>query len=133
MSRPELLEQGCVALALACALCGCAGADIDAPGWAESLRTDGWQPGAPVAKIPEFRLGGFKVLDNAHLLIYSGIDRRHLVSFGAPCPGLLFAERLGYHAIDGSLARLDHLIVFGHGAHNECVVDSIQPLERLAG
>jgi hypothetical protein len=133
MFRPSLRERGRFALALAAALCGCAAPDVNAPGWAQSLRADGWLTGAAVAKIPDFRLDGFKVLDNSHLVIYSGADRRHLVSFGTPCPGLLFAQRLGYNAIDGSLGRLDHLIVFSQGGPVACVIDSIQLLEKRAG
>jgi hypothetical protein len=132
MSKPSLSTR-CLLTVLAAALGACASADRPAALWSEQLRADGWQPGAAVATVLNFRIDGFRVLDNSHLVIYSGFGRRHLVSFGTPCPGLLFAERLGYHAIDGSLGRLDHLIVFGQGTHIECVIDSMQPLEKLAG
>jgi len=123
-----------LALVAAASLGACAGTGPAANEWADQLRADGWKPGATVPSIPDFRIDGFKALDASHLVIYGGVDRRHLITFGSPCSGLLFAQRLGYSVPSGSLGRLDRLMVFGHqGIHVECVIDSIQSLEKVTG
>ena len=126
--RTLLITLTAVAWVGACTTTGSATTD-----WSEQLRSDGWKPGATVMSIPNFRIDGFKALDDSHLVIYSGVNRRHLVSFGAPCSGLLFAQRLAYSAPGGSLGRLDRLTVLGQGIRIDCVIDSIQPLEKIAG
>ena len=121
------------ALAATAAIASCAAPDADAQRWTTELRADGWRPGVEVRAISDFQIDGFKVLDNSHVVIFSGAARRHLITFGSPCPGLLFAQRLGYRALSGSLGRLDRLIVFGPGTRNECVIDSIHALELIGG
>lgn len=107
----------------------CASAPED--DWSAQLRARGLAPAESVSSIPDFRIDGFNVLDSQHLILYTGFERRHLVTFGAPCSGLRFAERLAYRATAGSLGRLDTLTVVGQGPTVPCVIDSIQVLNPI--
>jgi hypothetical protein len=123
-------------LAILCAVAGLSACATNGPAtspWTEQLRADGWKPGATVMSIPDFRIDGFKPLDDSHVVIYSGVNRRFLVTFNAPCSGLSFAQRLAYRTPGGSLGRHDRLTVVGQGLPVDCVIDSIQPLEKIAG
>jgi hypothetical protein len=114
----------------ACALAAaCASTPED--DWAAQLRAKGLAPGETVNSIPDFRIDGFNVLDAQHLILYTGVQRRHLVTFGSPCSGLRFAQRLAYHAPAGSLGRLDTLTVVGQGPTVPCVIDAIQVLRPI--
>ena len=134
MPNPSLSARHLtIAVSIATAgLSACASAD-PTPSWSERLRAEGWTPGAPVMSIPDFRIDGFKALDDTHVLIYSGVNRRHLVTFGAPCLGLLYTQRLAYRVPGGSLGRFDRLTVLGQGIPIDCTIDSIQTLEKRAG
>jgi Family of unknown function (DUF6491) len=102
--------------------------------WAERLQAKGLMLGDTVTSIPRFRLDGFDALDAEHVILYTGVNRRHLVTFGAPCHGLNFAQRLAYRApAVGSIGRLDTLTPLGQGAGTvPCVIDSIQELKAVA-
>jgi hypothetical protein len=100
--------------------------------WMAQLTTRGLAPAETVNSIPDFRLDGFNVLDSEHLIVYTGVQRRHLVTFAAPCPGLRFAQRLAYNGSAGSLGRLDTLTVIGQGPTVPCVIDSIRVLAPVA-
>ncbi|MDH4059335.1 MAG: DUF6491 family protein [Aquincola sp.] len=100
--------------------------------WTEQLTARGLAPAETVNSIPDFRLDGFNVLDSEHLIVYTGVQRRHLVTFGAPCPGLRFAQRLAYDGTAGSLGRLDTLTVIGQGPAVPCVIESIRVLTPVA-
>ena len=127
MSRARFAFLG---LAVAAVLAGgCASAPQD--DWAVQLRAKGLAPGETVSSIPDFRIDGFDVLDAQHLILYTGHQRRHLVTFGTSCPGLRFAERLAYRPTAGSLGRLDTLTVVGQGPTVPCVIDSIQVLKPI--
>jgi Family of unknown function (DUF6491) len=104
------------------------------PSWNERLQAKGFAVGETVASIPRFRIDGFDTLDSEHLILYTGVGRRHLITFGAPCHGLGFAHRLAYRApAAGSIGRLDTITPLGQGVGTvPCVIDSIQVLTPLA-
>ena len=117
-------------LLAACALAAaCASTPED--DWSAQLRAKGLAPGESVNSIPDFRIDGFNVLDAQHLVLYTGVQRRHLVTFSSPCPDLRFAQRLAYRAPGGSLGRLDTLTVVGQGPTVPCVIDAIQVLKPI--
>jgi hypothetical protein len=114
-------------------LAGCAApTPSESIAWRDRLEQLGYKPGATVDSIPQFRIDGFNVLDPTHLVLYTGHDRRHLVTMGTPCPGLTFAERIGYSTSGGSLTRFDKLyVVDRQRIELPCVIASLQALDKL--
>jgi hypothetical protein len=129
MPRARCLCVWLAATTAAALLTACASKPED--DWTAQLRARGLAPGETVNSIPDFRIDGFNVLDAQHLILHTGFQRRHLITFGSPCSGLRFAERLAYRAPAGSLGRLDTLTVVGQGPTVPCVIDSIQVLKPI--
>jgi hypothetical protein len=125
-----LLWAGVLAGSLAI---GCAApTPTESIAWRDRLEQLGYKPGAAVDSIPQFRIDGFKVLDPLRLVLYTGSDRGHLVTMGTPCPGLAFAERIGYSTSGGSLTRFDKLYVLDRQRIElPCVIASLQSLDKV--
>ena len=121
------------ALLAAAALAACASAPEDPNAWSAKLRESGWKPGASVDSIPQFRIDGFAVLDTRHVMLHTGVNRRHLITLRDTCSGLQFANRIGYSVSGGALTRFDKLVMVGPTAEMPCLIDSLQALEKISG
>ncbi len=123
------------ARALTCALsiAALAGCAMMPKGSLESrLATRGYQLGAPVFDISSFRVNGFNVLDDTHVVLDTGPGSRYLLSLRVRCTSLPYATRIGFTSTPSNrLTKLDSLIVADRPGVQSCPIDEIQKLDKL--
>jgi hypothetical protein len=118
--------------AAALLVAACASAPTpDSKAWLDALQAIGFRPGEAVESIPHFRIDGFNVIDSAHVVLYTGANRSHVVILRDGCPALAFADRLGYTTSAGALTRFDKLLAIGRERESPCQIESMRVLERI--
>ena len=99
--------------------------------WIIGLEAMGLAPDANVESIPNFRIDGYKVIDDLHVVLYTGRKQQHVVTLRDNCRGLETAQRLGHTSSGGALTRFDKLIVVEFQSSEPCPIAMIQTLKVL--
>ena len=96
------------------------------------LAKGGYQVGPTVDDISSFRINGFNVIDDTHVVLDTGPSSRYLVSLRTRCTMLPFATRIGFTSTPSNrLTRLDSLIVADRPGVQRCPINQIQKLDKL--
>ncbi len=88
--------------------------------------------GEPVRSVTEFRIDGWRAIDDRHLILTAGRHDHYLVELAGVCPELRSAFRIGLESRTGSLTRLDSILVRSmHSLIDTCQIREIYRLDDI--
>lgn len=98
----------------------------------EILAEQGFQRGESITRIVNYRINGWRHVDEFNLIVEAGLNDYNLIALLDPCPGLDSAIFIGYTTTAGSLDRFDRIVVEGPGRYREfCRIQNIYRLPAL--
>lgn len=85
-----------------------------------------------ISRISNYRINGWRSIDDSSLIITAGLKEYYLVTLLGPCFGLRDAFSIGYTTTAGSLDRFESILVEGPGSRMEfCRINNITRLRNL--
>lgn len=106
-----------------------AAGDNDNNALQQKLTRFGYEPGAVVDKVEDYRVDGWNYLDDTHIMIYAGPSRRYLISLMTTCYDLSRAENIGFSTTAHQLTKFDKLVVRGTAnMKQDCPITEIREL-----
>lgn len=110
-------------------LLGSAAAADDSPTLESRLSKLGYTLGEPVKSISDYRVDAWNYIDDQHVMIYTGVSRRALLTLQSRCPDLSSVERIGFSSTGSHLTKFDKIVVHGAGGmRRDCQISEIHQL-----
>lgn len=82
--------------------------------------------GETTRSVPEFRVDGWRSIDDRNLILTAGRHDHYLVKLRGICPELRHAFSIGLKSQTMSLTRLDSIVVRSlHNTLDTCMIDEI--------
>jgi hypothetical protein len=101
----------------------------------DALREMGLARGEPVDRISNFRINGWREINDQYLVITAGVHDHYLVELFAPCNALTSAFDIGIESRTGSaLTDAGTILVDDlHGHTERCPIRGLHALEDIPG
>lgn len=122
-------------LLLSCALLGyallgnIATAD-ETPTLEARLSKLGYTQGEPLKSISDYRVDAWNYIDDKHVMIYTRVSNRALLTLLSDCPELSSVERIGFSTTASKLTKFDKIVVRGaSGIRRDCQISEIHQLD----
>lgn len=122
-----------VALAiLSLGLAACATKPAEPVSLADRLATRNYMLGEEVDRIRDYRINGWKDVDDWHVIITAGVRDEYLVALRNRCTEMRSATHLAFSTTVGSLTEFDELMVTAPGGYVEhCYIKAIYKLAKV--
>lgn len=117
-------------LLLTSLLLGNVAAADESPTLESRLSKLGYTQGESVQSINNYRVDAWNYIDDKHVMIYTGVSSRALLTLLSTCPELSSVEHIGFSSTAGHLTTFDKIVTRGAGGfHRDCQISEIHQLD----
>lgn len=90
----------------------------------------GYARGEAVDRIHDYRIDAWNYLDDRHIMLYTGVSQRALITTQTDCHELSTAENIGFSTTARDLTKFDKIVVRGAGGiMHQCQIREIHQLD----
>lgn len=89
----------------------------------------GYTQGEPLESISDYRVDGWNYIDDKHVMIYTRVSKRTLLTLLSDCPELSGVEHIGFSTTATKLTKFDKIVVRDSGGiRRDCQINAIHQL-----
>jgi hypothetical protein len=90
----------------------------------------GYTQGEPLKSINDYHVDGWNYIDDKHVMIYTGVSRRALLTLLSDCLELSSVERISFSTTVNKVTKFDKIVVHGaSGMRRDCQISEIHQLD----